>query len=112
MSRRRLPLSRSVLPAVSADGVDSRPSLADLLPLDPQLDLGGIRSEEQGYCPVEDNAQSAIPAWHLEQVVRPADPPRDETSEVDAEDTRHGARVPERCHCAERLKDERRRGAP
>src|SRR4029453_3335941 len=51
------------------------------------------------------------PRGHLEQVVRPADPPGDEPGEVEAEDARNSTRMPERRHGAERLKDERHWGA-
>jgi len=45
-----------------------------LLSLDVQLDLGNVRPEEQGNRPVEDEAQTAIPARHRSSSLPEQDP--------------------------------------
>ena len=51
-------------------------SPAHLLAFDAQLDLRDVRPEEQGNRPVEDDAQTAIPARQLKEVIGPTYPPR------------------------------------
>jgi hypothetical protein len=72
-----------------------------------QINPRDIRSKEECDGPVENNAQPPVPARHLKEVVSPPQPPGEKAREPHTEDSRNGARMPERGHRAERAKDER-----
>jgi hypothetical protein len=107
---RRTSAASSIVPINSASGAGRDASRrTHLLTFDAQLDLRDVGPEEQGHRPVEDDAQTAVPARHLKQVVRPPHPPGRKTGEPHAEDERHGARVTERRHGPQRVEHKRTR---
>jgi hypothetical protein len=71
-----------------------------LIVLDRQVDLRDVGPEHERDRPVEDHPHPAVPARHLEEVVRPPDPPRDETGQPQPEDLRDAPRMSERGHRA------------
>jgi len=67
------------------------------------IDLRDVGAEEEGDGPVQNDPQPAIPARHLEQVVRAPDPPRDEAREMQPEDLDDGARTAYDATASERI---------
>src|SRR5215813_850893 len=78
-----------------------------LLPLLRQIDLREIGSREERDRPVERDPEARIPPRHLKEVIRAANPPREEARDLDPSQITRGTRVSERRHHTERLVHER-----